>query len=160
MSRKAEARATSRVGQIHRCAVCDADLAARTGDPYSPAIKKLTWMFEIPPESDTYVKLHGRPRTWFCKPCFDKTCGSDRVFAERNAHLELQAPSWWTNPASQAQRNYLAGLLPLRACPPELLDNIQNGVNTATKGQITQWLCLLETSAWKTVPAADGGSGP
>ena len=81
MSRKAKDRSTSRVAQIHYCAVCEQQNPGATP-------KVLTWMLEIPPESDTYVRLGGRARTWFCRSCIEAVYAADPIFSARNAHLE------------------------------------------------------------------------
>ena len=112
MSRRtAKERRTSRTGQIHLCAVCVED-----GGGYGSGcrVKQLTWMLEIPPDSDTCARLGGRPRTWFCRSCIEATFAGDPIFADRNRHLELEDPHWWTQPASNAQITYLTALLDQR----------------------------------------------
>ena len=115
-SRRPRTRSTSRVGQMHLCAVC-IENAGGYGVSEDGHSKQLTWMFEIPPESDTYARLGGRARTWFCKPCFKRVCVIDQTFAARNQDLELKDPAWWTHPATEAQISYLVNLLDQRMIP-------------------------------------------
>ena len=100
MSRKLAERRTTRVGEMHLCAMCEADAAAAGAEAN---IKKLTFMLEVPAESVTYVRLAGRCRTWFCRACVEETCRTDGIFAARNAHLVLEVPGWWNEPATAAQ---------------------------------------------------------
>ena len=95
MSRTPRQRSTSRTGQIHLCAVCVADAG---GYHAGGLTKQLTWMLEIPPESDTSARLGGRARTWFCRSCIASTFEADPIFAKRNSDLELRDPQWWTHP--------------------------------------------------------------
>ena len=141
MSRRRE-RSTSRRGQIHLCAVCETKNASEMG------AKKLTWMCEIPPNSDTYAFLGGRCRTWFCRCCYKDTCTADTIFAERNGHLELEDPAWWTQPRTDAQISYLMGLMDEREVPDELRQTIERPADVATKGDISQWIEVLRCTPW------------
>ena len=114
MSRTPQERTTSRTGQVHLCAVCVADAG---GYGSVGLMKQLTWMLEIPPESDTSARLGGRARTWFCRTCIESIFKIDTIFAERNGHLELLDPQWWNDPATDAQIAYLSGLLDQRGYP-------------------------------------------
>ena len=138
-------RVKTRTGQVHLCAVC-----LENGGGYHAAgnVKQLTWMLEIPPESDTSARLAGRARTWFCRACIEAVCEADPIFAERNAHLELRDPQWWTDPATDAQIDYLTGLMDQREVPAALRQEIEAGVEHATKGTVSRWLSLLDVAAW------------
>lgn len=136
MSRSKEDRARNRVAQIHYCAIC-----YESGN----YVKRQTWMFEIPPESDTYAML-GRIRTWFCKSCLAAILESDTVFAAKNQHLELLEPAWWNEPGSPAQHEYVQILLANRVVEPTLLKTIEDGLETAGKGQMSCWLEELRDS--------------
>ena len=153
MSRRtAKERRTSRTGQIHLCAVCVED-----GGGYGSAgqVKQLTWMLEIPPDSDTCARLGGRPRTWFCRSCIEATFAGDPIFADRNRHLELEDPDWWTEPASSAQITYLTALLDQREVPKQLQQEIETAAENATKGQVSRWLSLLDIAPWLPRTADD-----
>ena len=132
MRRKPRARNTSRVGQIHLCAVC-VENAGGYGVSEDGHTKQLTWMFEIPPESDTYARLGGRARTWFCRPCFEAVCATDPIFADRNRELELKDPAWWMHPATEAQISYLCNLLDQRMIPDKLREEIESRVENARR---------------------------
>ena len=147
MSRPKNERAKSRVGQVHLCAMC-VDQADNAADGYAQ-VKKVTWMVEIPPESDTYVQLGGRPRTWFCRECFNATCAADSIFRDRNAHLELQQPEWWHDPATERQIAHLANLLDKRTVPEELREEIKDRGPIATKGDVSHWVSIIETLRWR-----------
>ena len=136
MSRTKKERARSRIGQLHNCALC----VEQTGGSYQ---KTLTWMLEIPENSSTYVLLAGRPRTWFCRQCAEDLFKADAVFRDRNGHLDLIEPDWWRDPASDAQREYLAGLLDNDKTPAPLFEEISGQMETATKGQVNQWVGRL-----------------
>ena len=144
MSRRA--RSTTRTGQMHLCAIC-----IHNGGGYhaSTTSKQLTWMLEIPPESDTSAMLGGRARTWFCRSCIETTFETDAIFAERNRHLELRDPQWWTHPATDAQIAYLTGLMDQRQVPEEIQNEIEQNVENATKGQVSRWISLLDVAPWK-----------
>ena len=147
MSRPKNERARSRLAQIHYCAMCIADAG---GDAEALLeTKKLTWMIEIPPESDTCTKLGGRARTWFCRGCVAQTCEEDTIFRERNGHLELEDPAWWNDPASERQLEHLARLLVKRIVPDGLQQEIEERIAAATKGDLNQWLTILENLEWK-----------
>ena len=146
MSRTPQARTTSRTGQVPLCAVCVADAG---GYGSVGLMKQLTWMLEIPPESDTSARLGGRARTWFCRTCIESIFKIDTIFAERNGHLELLDPQWWNDPATDAQIAYLSGLLDQRAVPEDLAREIDTTVERATKGQVSRWLSLLDVAPWK-----------
>ena len=145
MSRKARVRNTSRVGGIHLCAVCVQNAGGYGGSEDGHS-QQLTWMFEIPPDSDTYARLGGRARTWFCRPCFESVCATDPIFADRNRDLELKDPAWWTHPATEAQISYLCNLLDQRVPPDKLRDEIESRVETATKGEVARWLDALQVA--------------
>ena len=136
MSRPKKERARSRIGQLHNCALC----IEQTGGNYQ---KTLTWMLEIPENSNTYVLLAGRPRTWFCRQCAEDLFKADAIFRDRNAHLELVEPDWWRDPASDAQREHLAALLENDKTPAALFEEISGQIETATKGQVNQWVGRL-----------------
>ena len=146
-SRRPRARSTSRVGQMHLCAVC-IENAGGYGVSDDGHNKQLTWMFEIPPESDTYARLGGRARTWFCRPCFERVCSTDPTFAARNQDLELKDPAWWTHPATEAQISYLVNLLDQRMIPETLRNEIDDRIENATKGEVARWLDSLKISPW------------
>ena len=64
----------------------------------------------------------------------------------RNQHLELLDPPWWNHPATEAQREYLKGQLETRNPDPKLREQIAQKLDTATKGQMSTWLELLEAT--------------
>ena len=150
MSRTKYDRMRSRIGQIHCCAICYED---------GNNSKQLTWMLEIPPESDTYAKLL-RQRTWFCRACLTTIYATDPIFTERNQHLTLKEPVWWTQPASAAQRNFLDVLLAERAVEPELREEIDLGLHCTTKGQMYEWLELLKLSKHARRPPTPPAAQP
>ena len=139
MSRPKQDRARSRIGQFHNCALCVEQTGAMT--------KTLTWMLEIPENSNTYALLGGRPRTWFCRRCANDLFTADTVFRDRNAHLELIDPDWWAEPATEAQRAYLTKMLDQNRTPPDILAEITAQLDTATKGQINSWIGRINTFA-------------
>ena len=145
MSRKLAERRTTRVGEMHLCAMCEAGAEAN--------IKKLTFMLEVPAESVTYVRLAGRCRTWFCRACVEETCRTDGIFAARNAHLVLEVPGWWNEPATAAQLAHLEALLATEHYPAELQQQIAT-FGRPMKGELTTWLGRLRAAR---APAAGGG---
>ena len=138
-------RSTTRTGQIHLCAVCVADAG---GYHAAGLMRQLTWMLEIPPESDTSARLGGRARTWFCRACIESVSETDTIFADRNAHLELRDPQWWTHPATDAQIAYLTALIDQRDVPEDLEKEIDNNVENPTKGHVSRWLSMLDVAPW------------
>lgn len=142
MSRKPAERRTTRVGQMHLCAICEVDAAATGGEEN---IKKLTFMLEVPAESVTYVRLGGRCRTWFCRACVEDTCRADEVFAARNAHLVLEVPGWWNEPATAEQLAHLETLLATEHYSAELQEQIATS-DRPTKGELTMWLGRLRAA--------------
>ena len=145
--RRARDRLTTRIGQIHLCAVC-VENAGGYGVNEAGRGKQLTWMFEIPPDSDTYVRLGGRARTWFCRPCLAAVCAADPIFAARNGHLELRDPAWWRQPATEAQLGYLCNLLDQRLIPDTLRQEIDRRIENPTKGEVAGWLAALTLAPW------------
>ena len=135
MSRSKRERETSRVAQIHYCAICWEEGNGRT--------KGLTWMLEIPPESDTYIRLGGRARTWFCRDCVTEIVLTDPIFSEKTARLELLNPDWWNHSASEAQHDYFEKLLEKVTAPDGLLDEVLERGKNATKGDMTTWISRL-----------------
>ena len=149
--RTRQARSTTRNGQMHLCGTCVADAGGYHTSETDPRVKKqLTFMLEVPPESDTSARLGGRSRTWFCRSCIEAIFETDPPFAERNRHLELVNPRWWDDPATDTQVGYLIGLMEQRNLSQDIRREIDAGVDTATKGQMCRWLSTLEVSPWTT----------
>lgn len=141
-SRRPRDRLTTRIGQIHLCAVCVENAGGYGVNEEGRS------MFEIPPDSDTYVRLGGRARTWFCRPCLAAVCAADPIFAARNRHLELRDPAWWAQPATEAQIGYLCNLLDQRLIPDTLRQEIDRRIENATKGEVAGWLDALKLAPW------------
>ena len=90
--------------------------------------------------------------------CFEKTCAADAIFSARNGHLELQDPPWWNDPASERQILYLVKLLDERIVPDELRAEIDANSESATKGNVSQWLAILATLPWMPRTAENHGT--
>ena len=95
----------------------------------------------------------GRARTWFCRSCIEAAFAAAAIFADRNQHLELLDPQWWTHPASDAQIAYLTGLMDQREVPKQIAKEIEEAVENVTKGQVSRWLSLLDAAPWKRTDA-------
>ena len=101
-------------------------------------------MLEIPENSNTYVLLAGRPRTWFCRQCAEDLFKADAIFRDRNAHLELVEPDWWRDPASDAQREHLAALLENDKTPARTLrGDLRTRSRRRPKARVNQWVGRL-----------------
>ena len=128
-------------GQLHYCAA--------NVDPAGPRV--LTWIFTIPPGSDTSVALDGRLRAWLCADCFGRFCEADPAFREANADVTLAEPAWFSEPATPVQLAVLQELLAERECPDDLWQ-VLDRPEPPTKGKASEAIDTLRMQPYRELP--------
>ena len=77
--------------------------------------RRAVWSFRIPPGGDLATALDNRKLALLCRQCFD-AARDDQDFEALNggAADRLRLPEWYDEPATEAQRAYIAKLMATR----------------------------------------------
>lgn len=78
-------------------------------------VRRAVWSFRIPPGGDLATALDNRKLALLCRQCFD-AARNDQDFETLNAGAadRLRLPDWYNDPATEAQRAYIAKLMATR----------------------------------------------
>lgn len=77
--------------------------------------RRAVWSFRIPQGGELATALDNRKLALLCRQCFD-AARHDQDFEALNAGAadRLRLPEWYDDPATDAQRNYIAKLMASR----------------------------------------------
>lgn len=99
--------------------------------------RRAVWSFRIPQDGELATALDNRKLALLCRRCFD-AARDDQDFENLNAGAaeRLRLPEWYDDPATDAQRDYIAKLMADRG-----LGELRHAEATALrKGQASEMI--------------------